>query len=177
MQPIVLVTVEDRPREKGERDGEEEEQPLYGLTASTLTTVALHPHPVISLSIKRPSRTLNAIYSQGGFSVQFLKHTPNAIALAKMFTVDAREAFARMRQLNGFASLRHKSEWPYAPLILAPSAVLSTMICELDPTRTTDIHDHSVIFARVSNVELSDREAQGLGYAHGSYGGKPGPPV
>ncbi|KNZ54318.1 uncharacterized protein VP01_297g2 [Puccinia sorghi] len=65
----------------------EDGQP-HGATVSSLSSVALEPHPLISLSLRRPSRLASHLLRQPrqSFQVFLLNHLPDSIRLATIFS-------------------------------------------------------------------------------------------
>lgn len=59
---------------------------IRGMTASSFNTVTLHPQPVVSFNVKRPSETLNTIQSSGRFYVHLLAPNPDTAQLARAFS-------------------------------------------------------------------------------------------
>ncbi|PYH42066.1 flavin reductase family protein [Aspergillus saccharolyticus JOP 1030-1] len=57
-----------------------------GMTVSSFNTVTLHPSPIISFNVRRPSETLSALQSSGRFLVHLLAPTAQTAALAREFS-------------------------------------------------------------------------------------------
>ncbi|OJJ97875.1 hypothetical protein ASPACDRAFT_122587 [Aspergillus aculeatus ATCC 16872] len=60
--------------------------PFRGMTVSSFNTVTLHPTPIISFNVRRPSETLTALQSSGRFLVHLLAPHPRTAALARDFS-------------------------------------------------------------------------------------------
>ncbi|KAL4896748.1 flavin reductase like domain-containing protein [Aspergillus ambiguus] len=74
--PVAIITATDPHAET----------PAYrGMTVSSLNTVTLHPDPVVSFNVKRPSETLTALQSSGCFLVHLLAPGRATAALARDF--------------------------------------------------------------------------------------------
>ncbi|RAH87017.1 hypothetical protein BO86DRAFT_374960 [Aspergillus japonicus CBS 114.51] len=60
--------------------------PFRGMTVSSFNTVTLHPTPIISFNVRRPSETLTALQSSGRFLVHLLAPHARTAALARDFS-------------------------------------------------------------------------------------------
>ncbi|RHZ74715.1 hypothetical protein CDV55_109021 [Aspergillus turcosus] len=103
--PVAIITATDPqgPVEKAFR----------GMTVSSFNTVTLHPSPVISFNVRRPSETLTALQSSGRFLVHLLAPTPATAALARDFS----------RGNHNLALLSGKGDFEFAQHVSADGSV------------------------------------------------------
>ncbi|CAD0106529.1 unnamed protein product [Aureobasidium uvarum] len=126
---------------------------LRGMTVSSLTSVTLDPEPIISFSIKGPSRTLECITAGHHFNVHFLSPSPEGAQIANFFSAphdDPSYPFRIMRGL-GLADVCKSDHEKSGPFIWGKH-VLSRFTCEILSEKSVEIGDHRVVFARVTNV-------------------------
>lgn len=103
--PVAIITATDPqgPVEKAFR----------GMTVSSFNTVTIHPSPVISFNVRRPSETLTALQSSGRFLVHLLAPTPATAALARDFS----------RGNHNLALLSGKGDFEFAQHVSADGSV------------------------------------------------------
>jgi flavin reductase (DIM6/NTAB) family NADH-FMN oxidoreductase RutF len=162
--PVAIITATDPqgPVEKAFR----------GMTVSSFNTVTLHPSPIISFNVRRPSETLSALQSSGRFLVHLLAPTPATAALARDFS----------RGNHNLALLSGKGDFEFAqhvsadgsvtrPLpILRRRAIAQTNTntnteeesveafpfvfeCQLNPQRV-EVYDHTIVVGTVVQALL-----------------------
>lgn len=82
---VGIITVRSGPY----RPGTALTADMYGMVVSSLTAVCIKPFPAISFNVKRPSSTLDAIYTAAAgdlpFFVNIPGHSPEAVQLATEF--------------------------------------------------------------------------------------------
>lgn len=82
--PVAIITATD-PHTHTHKDTQIEHS-YRGMTVSSFSTVTLHPEPVVSFNVKRPSETLNALISSGRFLVHLLAPAKPTADLARDFS-------------------------------------------------------------------------------------------
>ncbi|EAW24864.1 flavin reductase family protein [Aspergillus fischeri NRRL 181] len=152
--PVAIITATDPqgPIEKAFR----------GMTVSSFNTVTLHPLPVISFNVRRPSETLTALQSSGRFLVHLLAPTPATAALARDFS----------RGNHNLALLSGKGDFEFAQHVSADGSVTRPLPilrrraisqtnteesvedfpfvfeCQLNP-QCVEVYDHTIIVGTV----------------------------
>ncbi|KAG9662479.1 hypothetical protein KCU95_g4227, partial [Aureobasidium melanogenum] len=147
---------------------------LRGMTVSSLSSVTLEPEPVISFSIRGPSRTLDCIIAGQPFAVNFLSGYPVGAQIADIFSKPHEhpsQPFHAVQDLN-LAKI-YVQDGDSAPPNIGGKHVPARFTCELLPGKSLEIGDHTVIFARVTKVWKS-RSPQSdkvifLAYAQAGY--------
>ncbi|KAG9662424.1 hypothetical protein KCU64_g1967, partial [Aureobasidium melanogenum] len=147
---------------------------LRGMTVSSLTSVTLEPEPIISFSIRGPSRTLDCITAGQPFAVNFLSGYPVGAQIADIFSKPHErpsQPFHAVQDLN-LAKI-YLQDGDSAPPNIGGKHVPARFTCELLPGKSLEIGDHTVIFARVTNVWTSRSPQSGkvtfLAYAQAGY--------
>ncbi|RLL99426.1 hypothetical protein CFD26_107774 [Aspergillus turcosus] len=164
--PVAIITATDPqgPVEKAFR----------GMTVSSFNTVTLHPSPVISFNVRRPSETLTALQSSGRFLVHLLAPTPATAALARDFS-RGNHNLALLSGKGDFEFAQHVSadESVTRPLpILRRRAISQTSTnteeesesesvedfpfvfeCQLNPQRV-EVYDHTIVVGTVVRALL-----------------------
>lgn len=164
-QPIAIITSTDISTGT----------PIYrGATISSFTTVTIEPIPIVSLNIKRPSATFDAIESSGLFHVHLLNASPTSTKLATAFTKGSSESpFQMETSLFKIHSKLNGVESRTPPEISSP-AIAFCIPCRYYREKTVELGDHVVLFGSVhSAFRLISPEALAgkpcLVYANGSY--------
>ncbi|GFF78034.1 uncharacterized protein C1071.11 [Aspergillus udagawae] len=160
--PVAIITATDPqgPIEKAFR----------GMTVSSFNTVTLHPSPVVSFNVRRPSETLTALQSSGRFLVHLLAPTPATAALARDFS----------RGNHNLALLSGKGDFEFAQHVSADGSVTRPLpilrrraISQLGQTKTeesiedfpfvfecqlnpqgVEVHDHTIVVGTVVQALL-----------------------
>ena len=168
-QPVSIITSTDITTGK----------PVFrGATISSFSTVTIEPTTIVSLNIKRPSSTFDAIESSGYFLVHLLSANQTNSELAQAFTkgssfdpfqtlVDVSQI--RLPQVSGQVAAGNAAP----PLISCRSP--GHLLCRYLPPKTVQVGDHVVIFGTVDMVTkkrtlLEGPETTCLVYANGRYG-------
>jgi flavin reductase (DIM6/NTAB) family NADH-FMN oxidoreductase RutF len=169
-QPVSIITSTDISTGR----------PVFrGATISSFNTVTIEPTTIVSLNIKRPSSTFDAIESSGYFLVHLLKADKTTSELANAFTKGgSADPFrqlkevsqAKLPQVSGQAAM--VSSGP--PLIEGYSSP-SCLLCRYLPRKTVQLGDHVVVFGTVDRVtqklkKLEESSITCLAYANGQYG-------
>ncbi|KAG9942937.1 hypothetical protein KCU85_g9028, partial [Aureobasidium melanogenum] len=129
-----------------------------GMTVSSLTSVTLEPEPIISFSIRGPSRTLDCITAGRPFAVNFLSTHSVGARIADIFSKphdNPSQPFHAVQNLN-LAKIWAKDGDP-APPVISGKDIPARFTCELLPGKSLEVGDHTVIFARVTNVYRTQR--------------------
>jgi flavin reductase (DIM6/NTAB) family NADH-FMN oxidoreductase RutF len=169
-QPVSIITSTDISTGR----------PVFrGATISSFNTVTIEPTTIVSLNIKRPSSTFDAIESSGYFLVHLLKADKTTSELANAFTKgNSADHFRKLKKVSqarlpqAFGQAATVSAGP--PLIEGYSSP-GCLLCRYLPQKTVRLGDHVVVFGIVDRVtkELNKLEDSGitcLAYANGQYG-------
>jgi len=146
---------------------------LRGMTLSSLSSITLEPEPIISLSIRGPSRTLDCIIAGQPFTVNFLKTHPTAASIADIFSKPHDDPSQPFRAI--LASDWAESFDDQASPAIKSDHVPARFTCKLLPGKSLDVGDHTVVFARVTqiwkatSVKNSKHPRTFLGYAQAGY--------
>lgn len=129
-----------------------------GMTVSSLTSVTLEPEPIISFSIRGPSRTLDCITAGQPFAVNFLNGDPKGALIADIFSKPHDHPSQPFRTIKALSlvTIYAKDNDP-APPALGGGLVPARFTCELLPGKSLEIGDHTVIFARITDVYRSQK--------------------
>ncbi|KAI5277055.1 hypothetical protein E4T47_00122 [Aureobasidium subglaciale] len=147
---------------------------LRGMTCSSFTSVTLDPEPIVSFSIRRPSSTLDCIINGQPFIVNIPRSSAIGAQIADLFAkphVRPHQPFATLQQL-GLGSTPYLST--LAPYIRSRH-IKTHLKCQPMAEKSLEIGDHTVIFARVIEVNSDKRldfkmnEPILLAYAQGQY--------
>jgi flavin reductase (DIM6/NTAB) family NADH-FMN oxidoreductase RutF len=125
---------------------------LRGMTVSSMSSVTLEPEPIISFSIRGPSRTLDCITAGQPFTVNFLNTHPTGAHIADIFSRPHDDPSQPFRIINdsGLADV-YESGDPAGPTI-GGIHIPARFTCELLPGKSLEIGDHTVVFARVTDI-------------------------
>ncbi|KAH0368645.1 hypothetical protein KCU65_g3944, partial [Aureobasidium melanogenum] len=129
-----------------------------GMTVSSLTSVTLEPEPIVSFSIRGPSRTLDCITAGRPFAVNFLGAYSAGARIADLFSRphdNPSQPFHAVQNLN-LAKI-WAQDGDSAPPQISGKAIPARFTCELLPGKSLEIGDHTVIFARVTDVYRARR--------------------
>jgi flavin reductase (DIM6/NTAB) family NADH-FMN oxidoreductase RutF len=145
---------------------------LRGMTVSSLSSITLEPEPIISFSIRSPSRTLDCIATGQPFTVNFLKTDPTGACIADIFSRphdDPSQPF-RIIQASDLADVyEYETDNPSGPAI-GSASIPTRFTCELLPGKSLEIGDHTVIFARIIDIWRDhDHSHAFLAYAQAGY--------
>lgn len=170
--PVVVITC----RAPGKAPDTDPLAHNRGVTVSSLSTVTLHPTPIISFNLRLPSRTWDAMDPKFRIAIHFLAASPAGAAIAHAFTLPSErphEPFLRLQELRG-VHITHRERQP--PLIRYGKGVLARMEAEILPEKTVDVGDHKVVFAEVRLCNLmraggGDEAVGALAYGMQGYRG------
>jgi len=123
---------------------------LRGMTLSSLSSITLEPEPIISFSIRGPSRTLDCIIAGQPFTVNFLKTHPTAASIADIFSKPHDDPSQPFRAI--LASDWAESFDDQASPAIKSDHVPARFTCQLLPGKSLDVGDHTVVFARVTQI-------------------------
>ncbi|KAE8148300.1 flavin reductase like domain-containing protein [Aspergillus avenaceus] len=156
--PVAIITATD-PHEPVEKA-------FRGMTVSSFNTVTLHPDPVISFNVRRPSETLSALQSSKRFLVHLLAPDHSTAALARDFS-KGNHNLSIMSGKGDFEFHPHTPTSdetpPTRPLpLLRRKKVVDTaddtvseipfiFECQLHP-KDIDVNDHTIVVGTVVNV-------------------------
>jgi flavin reductase (DIM6/NTAB) family NADH-FMN oxidoreductase RutF len=147
---------------------------LRGMTVSSLSSITLEPEPVVSFSIRGPSRTLDCITAGQPFTVNFLNAHARGASLADLFSRPHDDPSQPFRTIQGSDLARvYESSHPNGPAI-GGGQIPARFTCELLPGKSLEIGDHTVVFARVVSIwrapDMRGPKARTfLGYAQAAY--------
>jgi flavin reductase (DIM6/NTAB) family NADH-FMN oxidoreductase RutF len=149
---------------------------LRGMTVSSMSSVTLEPEPIISFSIRGPSRTLDCITAGQPFTVNFLNTHPTGAHIADVFSRPHDDPSQPFRIINdsGLADVYESSD-PAGPAI-GGIHIPARFTCEPLPGKSLEIGDHTVVFARVTDILSvpvipSNKKRTFLAYAQTEYRG------
>jgi flavin reductase (DIM6/NTAB) family NADH-FMN oxidoreductase RutF len=157
--PVAIITATDphEPLEKAFR----------GMTVSSFNTVTLHPVPVISFNVRRPSETLSALQSSKRFLVHLLAPGQLTATLARDFS----KGNHNLSIVSGKGDFEFSSHAPSSgeessarPLPLlrrknaaadaaedSLSAIPFVFECQLHP-KDIEVNDHTIVVGTVIRV-------------------------
>jgi flavin reductase (DIM6/NTAB) family NADH-FMN oxidoreductase RutF len=148
---------------------------VRGMSVSSMTSVTVDPEPIVSFSIRRPSRTLDCILQGRPLVVNFLAANESCAQIAHIFSQPHDDPLAPFLSVveKGLANVTraNNSRGPF----LTGQNVAAYFNCEILPEKTVEIGNHSVIFARVTSsirrVKTQHRklDAVFLAYAQSQY--------
>ena len=155
-----------------------------GATISSFNTVSLEPDTVVSIHLKLPSSTYEAIQDSGGFNLHILREGRRGAFLADLFTKgNSDAAFQLLRQdldyVPGQTSSSTSTSFPKLTgksNNLLDNPVLSILECQSKDDLTVRVGDVAVVFGSVKAVHDYDRASppesgnRCLIYVDGTYG-------
>jgi flavin reductase (DIM6/NTAB) family NADH-FMN oxidoreductase RutF len=147
---------------------------LRGMTVSSLCSITLEPEPIISFSIRGPSRTLDCITAGQPFTVNFINAHAKGAAIADIFSRPYDDPSQPFRTVRASDLADVYQDIPHGPAI-GGRQICSRFTCELLSGKSLEIGDHTVVFARVVSVWRNSvmREPNYkrtfLGYAQAGY--------
>jgi flavin reductase (DIM6/NTAB) family NADH-FMN oxidoreductase RutF len=137
-----------------------------GVAVSSFNTVTLDP-PTISLNLKHPSRTLDAIRAdRGRFRVHVLRGTGYSAKLADAFTTGNHPRAYEARQRLAKFHMGDGQEPAKAAHIEHPD-VYASLECEVVQELT--VADHVIVVAKVLDTEHAPEQWSTLMYVDGNY--------
>jgi flavin reductase (DIM6/NTAB) family NADH-FMN oxidoreductase RutF len=150
-----------------------------GATISSFNTVTINPTTIISLNIKRPSSTFDAVESSGYFLVHLLRADEINSEVAQAFTKG--NSTAPFRTIGKVSQVRlpevtaHAAKADAGPPLIEDCASPGHLLCRYLPQKTVQLGDHVVVFGTVDSVikrpnALKGSDTTCLIYANGQYG-------
>lgn len=139
------------------------ESRFRGMTVSSFNTVSLHPQPLVSLNVRLPSATYDAIIKSRTFLAHILSSSVAGARVADTFakgnngTPQAFETLVRDDQSRVTVLAGSQMQW--APL-LSGEGVLRVLRCVTLPGKEILVGDHVVLIGEVAGV-LEGKEAGG----------------
>ncbi|EPS33663.1 hypothetical protein PDE_08625 [Penicillium oxalicum 114-2] len=163
--PVAIITATDPT-------GPANTTSFRGMTVSSFNTVTLHPEPVISFNVRRPSETLNALAESGRFLVHLLSSSPATATLARDFS-KGNTTLASILNGHGdfeFSSFNtsgdgHTHRHSKQPLPLLRRRLSDASRPSLDfpfvfecklHREMIDVHDHSIVLGTVVRTIQAD---------------------
>lgn len=150
-----------------------------GATISSFNTVTIEPTAIVSLNIKKPSSTFDAIESSGYFLVHLLSADQTTSKLAQLFTKGCSTApFEKLEKLSQvrLPDVRGQAVTPDAgPPLIENYPSPGHLLCRYLAEKTVQLGDHVVIFGTVDKVtrkvhSLREPDTTCLAYANGQFG-------
>jgi flavin reductase (DIM6/NTAB) family NADH-FMN oxidoreductase RutF len=155
----------------------------FAVTLSSFTTVTLGPPTIVTFNLRKPSRTLDAIFNTEGFRIHIMSGTRWGKSIAStMVESQHGDALSRVRleleldpqsaphsniENKPLQSSKHSegesSNIHLVPLITGPG-ILAQMECKV--TKSIDIGDHTVLFAEVLDLTETMAQDQKTGANH-----------
>lgn len=173
--PVAIITATDPHTHNHDHKDTQIEHSYRGMTVSSFSTVTLHPEPVVSFNVKRPSETLNALLSSGRFLVHLLAPARPTADLARDFS-RGNNNLSIVNGEGGFEFAAHaqtgdekESERPL-PLLRRREVGSRGIVdfpfvfeCRLLPQQM-EVFDHTIVLGRVVDTILQrplDAEVKG----------------
>jgi flavin reductase (DIM6/NTAB) family NADH-FMN oxidoreductase RutF len=150
-----------------------------GATISSFNTVTIDPITIVSLNIKQPSSTFDALESSGYFLVHLLRADEINSGVAQAFTKGS--STAPFRTVGKVSQVRlpevaaHTAKADAGPPLIEDCASPGHLLCRYIPQKTVQLGDHVVVFGIVESVikrpnSLEGSDTSCLIYANGQYG-------
>ncbi|OLE56096.1 MAG: hypothetical protein AUG51_00045, partial [Acidobacteria bacterium 13_1_20CM_3_53_8] len=145
-QPVSIVTSTDISTGK----------PVFrGATISSFNTVTIKPTTIVSLNIKRPSSTFDAIESSGFFLIHLLNADQTNSQLAQVFTKG--NSYNPFQTLQDVSQIRDTTvSGQIATANAGPPLINCTspghLVCRYLSQKTVEVGDHVIIFGIVDKV-------------------------
>jgi flavin reductase (DIM6/NTAB) family NADH-FMN oxidoreductase RutF len=169
-QPVSIITSTDISTGR----------PVFrGATISSFTTVTIDPTTIISLNIKRPSSTFDAVESSGYFLVHLLRADEINSQVAHAFTKGSSTApfrtVGKVSQVRLPEVTEHAAKADAGPPLIEDCANPGHLLCRYLAQKTVQLGDHVVVFGTVEGVvkgpnSLEESDTTCLVYANGRYG-------
>ncbi|TGZ82392.1 hypothetical protein EX30DRAFT_394710 [Ascodesmis nigricans] len=147
--------------------------PDRGITLSSLTCLSLHPHPLVSFNIKKPSSCSEAMHDSGVFAVHIMKSTGHAAHLANIFAQVGMARGKKRRPWDEVLDLESVATWGDPQrlqnedsgkgwLVIGKGDGVDTRLwCGKE--KVLEVGDHEIWVARVLEVEKVADLAEGEG--------------
>ena len=159
------------------RDMNDLQNAWRGATVSSFTTVTFEPEVIVSLNLRLPSTTYDAILTSNRFDVNMLKASGRGAELASCFASPLEEA-----RRKAFAMERRpqSSSLTFHPLFSRSHGVQNPVAfripCCYMPEKTVQIGDHVVIYGKAEAIARKSYDLRAgetttcLAYIDGCYG-------
>ena len=139
-----------------------------GATISSFNTVTIEPTVIVSLNIKRPSATFDAIESSGHFLVHLLAPNDAAARLAQAFTKGNYESPFHdptydLRAIPTTQPGMNSTQIVTPPLIQVskgPQPVAFHLNCHYIRDKTVELGDHVVLFGDVTDAQRGEGSSE-----------------
>ncbi len=172
-QSVAIITATDR---------HDSQQARRGATVSSFTTVTFEPEVVVSVNLKLPSTTYDAILSSNCFDIHMLKATAGGAELASRFAAAQPASHLDEARNETFAMEKGRQVRSSTfPRVLCRSQRIRNPVafripCLYMPDKTVQIGDHVVIFGKVGALARksydlhAEKPTTCLAYIDGCYG-------
>ncbi len=163
-------------------DVKESRQARRGATVSSFTTVTFEPEVVVSLNLKLPSTTYDAILSSYRFDIHMLKADVRGAELASRFAAGHPASRLDEAKKEAFAMEEgpELTSSTFPPVLSRSHSIRDPVAfcipCLYMPQKTVQIGDHVVIFGKVEAIVEKSYDLQAekpttcLAYVNGRYG-------
>ncbi|TKA78978.1 hypothetical protein B0A55_02556 [Friedmanniomyces simplex] len=171
--PVVLITSRSPSRDPVTSESDWLAH-CRGVTVSSFTTLTLDPVPVVTFNLKVPSGTWDAIAASERLCVHILASTPEAAALAHLFSVPharPEDPFRALGELGAGSrhpipisrrELRSRPIPPTPPRISNFSgSILARLHATLLKQKCVRVADHVVVVAEVRKLVVTKTTAEG----------------
>ncbi|KAG4304522.1 hypothetical protein PORY_001915 [Pneumocystis oryctolagi] len=142
MQPVVIVTTCDLKTNGLGR----------AITISSFASICINPIPIVSFSIKFPSRMISLLQKSKKFAIHILKSHHDQIKLAQNY---AQSNFLPSKNMSNILENHCRISLNGLPIL---TGTLGILYCSTK--KTIKIGDHKVWFATVEHVENQDTSYQ-----------------
>ncbi|KTW27630.1 hypothetical protein T552_02072 [Pneumocystis carinii B80] len=152
VQPVVIITTNDLKTNGMGR----------AITVSSFSSISINPMPIVSFSIKLPSRMAYLLGKSKRFAVHVLKSHCDQIKLAQEY---AQNRVFNENEISNISKNHCKESLNELPIL---SGVLGILYC--NTYKTINIGDHKIWFGTVEYVENIDvYEKMSLSYCQGDF--------
>ncbi|KAH6689346.1 flavin reductase like domain-containing protein [Verticillium dahliae] len=145
------------------------------MTMSSLTSLTLHPTPLVTFNVATPSRTLTAVKGARRFNVHVLRGGPDGAAVADWFTrgnAEGQHVFSGLGRDGPAVTADMRGEAP----VLRGEGVLYVLRCRvLDDAPAQGlvrVRDHVIVVGEVVEIVKGEEDGEdefGLVYADRRY--------
>ncbi|EMR08483.1 hypothetical protein PNEG_03309 [Pneumocystis murina B123] len=152
VQPVVIITTCD-PKMNGLG---------RAITVSSFSSISLNPMPIVSFSIKLPSRMALLLRKSRKFAVHILKSHCDQIKLAQKY---AQSDIFNKNKMSNISESHYQISLNKLPIL---SGALGILYCNTN--KTIKIGDHKIWFGTVEYVENKDVfQKMSLSYCQGDF--------
>ncbi|KAG5437071.1 hypothetical protein PCANB_001192 [Pneumocystis canis] len=143
VQPVVIITTCD-PESKGLG---------RAITVSSFASISINPTPLVSFSIKFPSRMISLLQKSKKFAIHILRSHYDQIKLAENYAQS--DFLSNKNQMSNILESHYRISLNGLPTL---SGALGILYCTTK--KTIKIADHKIWFATVKYVETKPRKFQ-----------------